>query len=80
MGPNSIQRQPGSKSVLGASRARFSSILGFILGLPNRSKNGTKNELILGPGAGGAQGGKVTPGDANVAPLGARGETTEGGT
>ena len=35
---NSFQRQPGSKSVLGASRARFSSILGFILGLPNRSK------------------------------------------
>ena len=32
------------------------------MGLPNRSKNATKNELILGPGARGAQGGKVTPG------------------
>ena len=49
------------------------------MGLPNRSKNATKNELILGPGALGAQGGKVTPGEGNVAPLGARGETTEGG-
>ena len=35
------------------------------MGLPNRSKNGTKNELILGPGARGAQGGRDTPGDAN---------------
>jgi len=50
------------------------------LGLPNRSKNGTKNELILGPGPGGPREGRATPGDANVAPLGARGETTEGGT
>ena len=52
---NSFQWQPGSKSILGVSRARFSSVLGLILGLPNRSKNGTNNALILGPGARGAQ-------------------------
>ena len=28
------------------------------MGLPNRSKNATKNELILGPGAGGPRGAK----------------------
>ena len=50
------------------------------MGLPNRSKNGTKNELILGPGPGGPRGAHVTPGEGNVTPLGARGETTEGGT
>ena len=53
---NSFQRQPGSKSVLGASRARFSSMLGLIWGFPHRSKNVTKNELILGPGPGGPRG------------------------
>ena len=50
------------------------------MGLPNRSKSGTKNELILGPGPGGPREGRATPGGANVTPLGARGETTEGGT
>ena len=55
-------------------------MLGLILGLPNRSKNCTKNELILGPGARGAQGGRVTPGEGNGPVWEARGETPEGGT
>ena len=42
------------------------------MGLPNRSKNSTKNELILGPGPGGPREGSATPGGANVTPLGAR--------
>ena len=34
--------------------------------------------MIWGPGSGGPRGGRDTPGEGNVAPLGARGETTEG--
>ena len=55
----------------------FQAFWGSFLGLPNRSKNGTKNELMLGPGARGAQGG---PRGGNGAVWEARGETTEGGT
>ena len=50
------------------------------MGFPNRSKNATKNELILGPGPGGAQGGRDTLGEGTGVVWEARGETTEGGT
>ena len=39
--------------------------LGVHFGAPNRSKNGTKNELILGPGPGGPRGARATPGEGN---------------
>ena len=40
-----FQRQPGSKSVLGASGARFWGHFGDQFELPNRSKNDTENKL-----------------------------------
>ena len=49
------------------------------MGLPNRSKNATKNELILGPGARGAQGGKAAPGEGNFDAVGGPGGDYRGG-
>ena len=46
-------------------RLDFQAFWGSFWGLLNRTKNGTKNELILGPGAWGAQGGNAAPGGGN---------------
>ena len=53
---------------------------GIHFGAPKSVDNGTKNELIVGAGAWGAQGGKAAPGEGNGPVWEARGETPEGGT
>ena len=49
------------------------------MGLPNRSKNATKNELILGPGLGGPRGARDTPGEGNFDAVGGPGGDYRGG-